>query len=72
MQCKKKKKKLKSPITSDNESHGVNVPKTEEKMCCSVNGILGRAIVKENFLMLGWKLQLKQVRCHLFLLDNLK
>ena len=28
VQCKKK---LKSPITSDNESHGVNVPKTEEK-----------------------------------------
>ena len=41
-------------------------------MCCYVNGILGRAIVKENFLMLGWKLQPKQVRCHLLLLDNLK
>lgn len=50
------KKKKKTSITSDNESQGVTVPKTEEKLFCYVNGILGRAIVKESFLMLSWEL----------------
>lgn len=49
----RKKPKKQKTITSDNESQGVAVPKTEEKLCCYVNGILGKAIV---ILMLGWKL----------------